>query len=159
MLTETQLSTLITELRKPAYLANLSAGKYAAIATTLNARSSIPNPTPQPTRAKLITWDTFMGLMTAADVLKMFQQGVIADHLKQALEQNNRPVTLAIWRGLKTLPLQAASITAVEAEAAKTEADPTWPATVPASSIAMNLGLPTVQEGDVRAAARRIVTP
>lgn len=153
---DSQLATLWNEVKKPAYAAYITVGKYQDVADALNARASVANPTPRPTRPKLIAWDTFMGLLAAADVLKMFTYGVLPDHLKQALAENNRPVTLAIWRGLKTA-LTAPSITAVETEAAKTEPDPTWPATILAPSIAMNLGLPSVRADDVKAAVRRYV--
>ena len=149
-----QIALLWTELEKPAYAAEIAAKHWQAITDALNVREEVPNPVPQPTRPKLIAWDAFMGLLTAADVLKLFGYGILADHLKQALAENNRPVTLAIWRGLKTV-LVAASITAVEGEANKTEADPTWQATILQPSIAQGLDLPVVMVEDVMTACHR----
>ena len=143
------------ELMKPAYAANLAAHAYATIATTLNAQASIANPVPQPSRPKLLTWTVFMDLLTAADVLKLYGYNNLSSDLKAALETNNRTITLAIWRGLKTA-LTAGSITAVETEAAKTELDPNWKATVLAPSIAMGLGLPTVAADDAQLAHHRM---
>lgn len=151
----TQLATLATELRKPAYAANIAAGKWQTIADALNARATVPNPTSQPNRPKLIAWTAFLDALTNADTLKLYTYGALPDHLKAALASNDRVVTLAIWKGLKTV-LAPASITAVEALANSTEADPTWSATIQQPSIAMGLGLPFVQALDVRDAARRI---
>jgi len=145
-----QETSLWNELSKFGYKEAIAARAWQQIADMLNARTAVPNPVPQPTRPKLIAWETFMGLMAAADVLKMFTYGVLPNHLREALTENNRPVTLAIWRGLKTT-LTAPTITAVEAEANKTELDPTWTATVLQPSIAMSLGLPTLTADDVLA--------
>lgn len=155
MLTNGQLTTLITEIQKPAYAANLAVGKYQAVADTLNARTTVANTPATKTRPKRVSWDAFQQLLAAADVLKLYGYGSLAADLKAANETGNDAVRNAIWRGLKTA-LTAPSITAVEAEFAKTENDPTWPATVQQPSIAMGLGLPTVTADDVRTAARRM---
>ena len=150
-----QLKVLHTELQKAEYVSSLAAKDYAGIAATLNAQAEIANPTPQPTRPKLIAWDTFMDLLSAGDVLVMYAQGNLAIDLRAALDANNRPLTLAIWRGLKTV-LLAGSISAVQAEAAKTEPDPNWQATILEPSIAMGLGLPPVQWEDVQTVHHRM---
>jgi hypothetical protein len=156
MYNDTQLATLRTELSKATYRTRIQNKQWQQLVDALNLRATVANPVPQPSRPKLIAWNVFLDLLTAADVLKVFQQGVLADHLKLALEQNNRVVAVAIWRGLKTLPLQAASVTAVEAEVAKTEGDPSWPATVQQPSIAMNLGLPVATLWDVQSATHNL---
>ena len=150
-----QFLILMNEMQKPAYAVDLAAGDYAAVADTLNERNVIANPTPQPTRPTLIPWDTFIDLMDPADILIMYDKGVMPSHLRDALEDNNREITLALWRGLKTL-LSPATIAAVQAAAAATELDPTWPATVTEPSIADGLGLPTVSADDVQTAWHRL---
>lgn len=151
MLSKEQLAVLATELAKQQYANLLADQEYEAIAALLNDRPMVNNPVAQPERPKFLSWDTFMGLLAAADVPKMYSYHWVSD-LRQALEQNNRTVTLAIWRGLKTV-ITAASVTAVEAEAVKKEPDPTWSAQVPGDSIATALGLPRVDPRDVQAVA------
>ena len=149
-----QLATLWTELSKPAYAAELAAKHWQALADALNVRVSVPNPIPQPTRAKLIAWDAFMDLLEPAEVLKLYTYPGMAADLRSALEANDRIVTLAIWRGFKT-QLLAATVTKVQAEAAKTELDPNWQATIQQPSIAQGLGLSTLAVEDVQTAAHR----
>src|SRR5512145_1152330 len=114
MMNDTQIATLITELAKPAYADELAAGKYGALAAQLNARASIPNPTPQPTRPKLITWGAFMQALTDADGLKLYGYGSLAADMKAALASNDRAMAQDLWRSLKTV-LAPASVAAVQA--------------------------------------------
>lgn len=145
-----QLTTLASELAKLAYRGM----DYVQIAAALNAPGAdIPNPTPQPTRRKLITYVQFLNALQVADMGKYYASGIAPD-LRAALDGNDYDMALALWRGLKAL-LTATSVTAVEAVFAKTnetELDPTWQATVPGPSIAAALGLPRVETRDVQAA-------
>lgn len=145
-----QLTTLATEIAKSKYRGM----DYVQIAAALNAPTAdVPNPTPQPTRRKLITYVQFLNALTVADMGKYYTSGIASD-LRRALDGSDYDMALALWRGLKAL-LTATSVTAVEtvfAAVNETELDPTWPATVPGPSIAAALGLPTVATRDVQAA-------
>ena len=150
-----QKQELMTELNNPAYAPDLTAQNYQAIADTLNARESIGNPVPQATQPKLIAWDVFLNLLEPADILELFLYGELAHDLHEALNANDRLITMAIWRGLKTV-LTASSIAAVQAEAAATEPDPNWQPTILQSSIAQGLGLGNVSARDVQSAHHRM---
>ena len=151
-----QEQILRTELLRPnVYTADLNARRFVDVADDLNFRAQSPNPVPRPNRPKLLAWDVFIGLLAAADVLKLYGYGQLAADLRQALASNDRVETLAIWRGLKTVML-AASVTAVETEAAKTEPDPNWEPVVYAPSRATTLGLPVITAEDVEATWQRM---
>ena len=135
---------LRAELAKPAYAADITARAWQKIADALNARASIPNPTPRPTVPKRLSVEDFVSLLKPADRVTVFQNAALVQEYRTALAGGQRAYSKKLWAALKTLVTDADSKAAIDAALDATELDPTWTATVLAPSIAMNLGLPTV---------------
>jgi len=144
-----QLAVLSTELKKIGYYQDLKAQRYEKIADKLNATATVPNPDPQGDVPKQFTWDTFLVLLSGAEIWGIYAQGNFAADLRSALESNSIVERNQLWKALKTA-LPAATATAVEAEFAKTIPDPTWQAEIVQPSIASVLGLPRVTPSDVQ---------
>ena len=148
MLIEHQL-VLMEELAKPGYATDLASRDHEAVATSLNYRESVPNPVPQPERPRFLAWDVFIDLLEPVDILVLYTYNQLSTDLRRALEQNDRTVMLAIWRGLKSV-MSASSVTAVEAAATDVELDPNWNANVLQPSIVQILGLPRITYKEVQ---------
>lgn len=153
-LTNEQLTILATELRndpkKLGFAALMDAQEYTAIAALLNVQPQVANPEPQPTVGARFTWETFLGLLSGAEIWGMYEQGGnLAADLRSALEGNNAGERNRLWSALKTV-LPAGTVSNVEAAFASTQPDPNWSATVPGDSRATVLGLPRVTGADVQ---------
>lgn len=148
-----QIRILATELQRARYSDALAASDYDGIATQLNERKTVPNPEPQRDVPVRFTWQTFIGNLSAADLIALYAQGDLARDLRAALEANDRPLMLALWRAAKTV-LSAKSVTAVVAAFGATEPDPDWTPTITRPSRAQTLGLPVVRPEDVLLAAQ-----
>lgn len=147
---------LRTEIQKPEYAANLTARNFSAVAATLNARTSYPNPVPRPQVPATFTWATFITLLTPAQVWGAYNTGgQIFEHLRSALENDRVAERNALWAAIKT-QLPAQTITAVETAFSQTVPDPDWEPTLLHPSIAMNLGLPVVTAQDVQTVWQRV---
>ena len=146
------------ELAKPVYAADIAAGAWQKIADTLNARASIPNPTPRPTVPKRLSVEDFVTLLKPADRVTVFQNAALVQEYRTALEGGQRAYSKKLWAALKTLVTDADSKAAIDADSKAaidaaldaTELDPAWTATVLAPSIAMGLGIPAPTADDVQ---------
>ena len=148
MLIEHQ-QVLIQELQEPQYSVMLANREYVEIADALNYREPIDNPSPQPLRPRLLTWDVFMDLLEPADILVLYAYNQLSSDLRTSLESNDRTITLAIWRGVKTV-MTPATVARVQAAANETELDPNWSAVVYLPSRVQVLGLPRITAREVQ---------
>lgn len=146
---DTQKAALANELKNPQYAKLVAGQRYPELAAMLNAKPMIDNPTPQPTRSKLITWSAFMTALSDTDGVKLYDHGALASDMKAALAANDRAMAQDLWRSIRTF-LSPASITAVQAAFQQTELDPTYQAMIPGQSVADTLGLGTVRASDVQ---------
>jgi len=149
-----QLKTLWTELQKPAYAEQIATKEWQAIADALNARATVPNPTPAPTVDKRISVEDFVKALKPAEVVTVFQNSALTNAYTQSLQSNDRKLTKQLWRGMKTLVSPETALAIEALQDAKVD-DPSHPATIQQPSITMGLGLPTVTAKDVQTALFR----
>ena len=150
-----QKAALRTELSDASYAADLDAQNYQDIADTLNHREPVANPVDQTQTPVRFTWETFLALLSPAEILGLYGYGDLAADLKNALQSNDRTVLNSLWRALKSV-MPAQTITDIEAAFAATEPDPSWRANILQPSVAATLGLGTVTARDVQAAHHNI---
>lgn len=150
-----QQNILGTEIQLAAYASDLASRDFATVASALNDREVIANPTSQGQTPVQFTWSMFLALLSPAEILGLYEYGELAGDMKDALIANDRIVLASLWRAVKSL-MPAGTVTAVETAFAATEPDPLWSATVALLSRAQELGLPTVTAQDVESVWQRL---
>lgn len=113
-----------------------AAGNYPAIADAGNAPTAIPNPEPQTDVPKPLTLKRVMQIVPAAEMAKAYAlPGYVAD-VRDAIDGGDTDyMTTLIAIAVAANALTQGSATALAAELALTEADPSWTATIAGPSL------------------------
>ena len=127
---------------------------YPAIAARLNAPTSAPNPQTEPAQvAAPPTLKEIYSLIPVAEAAAIYDKPGLSADIRNAIDSHDPEylqMMLAIVAQMQIISQETAGTLAALLQ--RTQADPTWSATVPGPSIAQEAGFGTITAAQVQAA-------
>lgn len=129
-------------------------GDYDLIAARLNAPTSVPNPQTEPAQvAAPLTLKEIYSLIPVAEAAAIYDKPGLNADIRNAIDSHDPEylqMMLAIVAQMQIISQETAGTLATLLQ--RTQADPSWSATIPGPSIASAAGFGTITAAQVQAA-------